>query len=280
MAQFPCFLGFGVLSMRGRFVFWLFCLCHAAASGGPALAGAFLQRDGAWQIITTSVFTGSLHSFDAKGRLIPIDTYTKYELGAYIEYGAADWITLILQPTAARVYKEGPPAGVYLGLGSVEAGARISLGGYEGVVFSAQAVAHVPGGRDRNNPALIGNTGYELDLRGLAAMPFEIGGFTGYFDAQVGYRIRRGGPPGEMRADFTLGFRPLRKWLLLAQSFNIYAPTAGKPGFPPMRQHKFQASAVWDFSASTSFQSGVFTTIAGRRARQEYGMISGIWYRF
>lgn len=269
-----------VLRMRKFCLAFLLCNFVLALPGLGARAGAFLQKDGEGIVISTSRFTGSSNAFDAKGRIVPVDLYSKYELSTYIEYGAADWITLILQPTLGRNLKEGPPFGVYYGPGSVEAGARVKIGEYETAVFSTQATIHIPGSRNVANPALIGNTGYEFDARLLAAMPFEIAGFTGFADAQLGYRMRGGGPPNEFRADFTLGFRPAAKLLLLAQSFNILAPANGSPGFPHMRQHKLQASAVWNFRANYSLQSGVFTTVSGRNARPESGYFSAVWYKF
>ena len=151
---------------------------------------------------------------------------------------------------------------------------------YEDVVFSAQAVAHVAGSHNRDNPALIGNTGNEFDFRVLAGMPFAIADFPGFVDVQLGYRFRRDGPPNELRLDMTLGVRPFERLLLMLQSFNIVAPAAGAAGYPAMRQHKLQASAVLDFGKAYSVQAGAFTTVAARNARHEYGLISGVWYRF
>ena len=255
-------------------------LFSLASSTSGARAGAFPQREGEGQIIATSVFTDTTRTFDASGKLIPIDQYKKYELGVYIEYGAADWITLILKPTLSRVYKEGPPQGLYSGLGSVEAGARVKIAQYESIVFSAQALVHVPGSRDQDNPALAGNTGYEFDARLLAGIPFELAGMPGFADAQIAYRSRGGDPPNEIRLDLTLGARPVPRLLLMLQSFNIVAPQAGAPGFPAMRQHKLQASGVWDVSGGWSIQAGLFTTVASRNARREHGFLSGVWRRF
>ena len=265
-----------------RFVLFVFLVCVSSLTLciSGVRAGAFLQPDDDWQIITTSRFTGSTRAFDAKGKLVPVPSYTKFELGAYIEYGAGDWLTLILQPALARIYSEGPPLSQYYGLGSIEAGARVQLMRTDDVVISAQAIAHAPGSRSTVNPALVGNTGFEFDVRALVAAPFEIAEMPGFADAQLGYRVRRDSPADEIRFDVSLGIRPWSRLLLLAQSFNILASTAGGPGFPRMRQHKFQLSAVWDFSRSYSIQGGAFTTLASSNARQEYGMVTGVWYRF
>ncbi len=257
------------------------CLCLLAFAGSPdARAGAFMQGEGEGQLISTSRFTSSLQAFDARGKLVPVDEYRKYELGYYIEYGAADWITLILQPTLSRIHKEGPPTGVFNGIGSVEAGARVLLTRRDDVVFSAQAIARVPGSRDRTNPALVGETDLQFDGRLLAGTSFEFAGKPFFADAQLGYRTRGGGPPNEIRVDLTLGARPFAPLSLMLQSFNIVAPGRGGAGFRSGRQHKLQASAAWDFSKAWTIQSGVFTTVASRNFRSERGLVTAVWYRF
>lgn len=258
-------------------IFWSFL---AQSASDCAHAGAFLQPDGDWQVITTSRFSGSSYAFDAKGKLLSLPIYSKYELSGLIEYGATDWLTLVAQPNVARIYSEGPPLASYFGFNAMEAGARVRIANFDTVIFSAQATAKIATVRNRANPALTGNTGNEYDFRLLAGMPFEIAGFHGFVNSETAYRFRSEGPPNEIRIDLTAGFRPFARWLLLAQSFNTWAPTKGGPGFPAMRQHKLQASAVWDFSKDYSIQSGVFTTLTARNARREHGLVTGVWYRF
>ena len=264
----------------GVFVRTLLAWYCALAVGGFARAGAFLLGEGDFQLISASRFTGSVHAFGNAGKLNPVGYYSKFELSPYIEYGATEYLTLIAQPTLTRAIAEGPPAGSFYGLGSIEAGARFRLGEWEQTVFSAQAVAHIAIARDALNPALVGNTGNEFDLRLLAGRSFKIGDFDAFADAQAGYRFRSAGSPNEIRADFTIGVRPFRRLQLLAQSFNTIAPASGAPGFPAFRQHKIQLTALFDISKRYTIYSGLFTTIAGRSARQEYGMVSGFAYRF
>ncbi len=257
------------------------CLVAVLISGlEAARAGAFLQAEGDLLILSTSRFTGSAHGFDKAGKLVPLPYYQKYEFSPYIEYGAADWLTLILQPTVTRALAEGPPLAAYNGLTSVEGGARVSLAKFEQTVFSVQATGKIAIARDATNPTLNGSTGNEFDFRLQAGRSFAINDWPGFAEAQLGYRFRSAGPPNEIRADFTAGLRPHARLLLLLQSFNILAPSSGAPGFPAMRQHKLQASLVFDVTKRTALQLGAFTTVAGRNARQEYGLLSALWYRF
>jgi hypothetical protein len=258
----------------------LILMSCAPLPGDVARAGAFLQTAGGGEIIQSLRFTGSATGFDRSGRITPLPLYQKYELQTYLEFGATDWLTLIAQPTISSIFADGAQWGSVRGLTSIEAGARALIKQVDDIVFSAQATAKIPTLRDRTNPALAGNTGEEFDLRLLAGKPIEIAGFSGFIDAQAGWRFRRDGPPDEARVDLTLGFRPFSTILLLAQSFNIIAPASGQPGFPAFRQHKAQASLVWTISPGVSLQSGIFGTIAARNMRREHGVLSGVWYKF
>jgi protein XagA len=80
-------------------------------------------------------------------------------------------------------------------------------------------------------------------------------------------RFRLGDVPNEFRADFTFGLRPVPRWLLLAQCFNVISEGAGSQVFPSYNNH-------------LSLQLGGFTTYTGRNALQENGVVAGMWYRF
>lgn len=71
-----------------------FPLALLAAAGGLIGAGIEAAWGGAWlmppgddQVIADTFFSDSTRAFDAQGRLIPVPSYQKFELGTYIEYG-------------------------------------------------------------------------------------------------------------------------------------------------------------------------------------------------
>jgi protein XagA len=104
------------------FVVWLLLILAA----GDARAGAWLMPPGQGQVIAGTAFSGSNRAFDAHGNLIPVPSYKKFELGAYIEYGLTDWLTLVAAP-AYDVIRQPSPAPSYTGPGQSGIGGRFRL---------------------------------------------------------------------------------------------------------------------------------------------------------
>src|SRR3954451_23627826 len=108
-------------------------IATAAAQAGP-----WLEPPGQGQVILGGSFSDSLRAFDLRGRLAPVTPYKKFELTAYVEYGAMEQVTLIAAPSVLD-FRAKPPGQSYAGMGVVEAGARLKLYDYDEWVFSAQA---------------------------------------------------------------------------------------------------------------------------------------------
>jgi hypothetical protein len=222
--------------------------------------------------------------FDSAGSLRAAPRYSKFELQGLLEYGVTDRLTAIAAPSLQHV-DIADPAARRTGLGYTEAGGRYQLANGalpngDAWVFSGQTTLRMPGTFDKSNPAAIGYTDPEMDVRGLLGYSFAIGASPAFIDLQMAQRFRLDTAPNEFRADATFGLRPAARWLLLAQSFNVISEGAGSWGFPSYRYHKLQLSAVFDVTTAFSLQVGGFTTFAGRNALQENGLILGAWYRF
>lgn len=188
---------------------------------------------GAGQIIAGTAFSGSSRAFDARGNLIPVPSYQKFELGAYIEYGLTDWLTLVAAPSYDRV-REAAPAPIYPGLsytgpGESEIGARFGLYRSEAAVVSLEAGLRTPGASFYNAPFQLRRAG-ALDLRLLAGQNLEIAGMPGFAEAQAGYRFYDHRQPGEWCMDLTLGVRPAPRWLVMLQSFSSVSNGGGGGG--------------------------------------------------
>jgi hypothetical protein len=138
----------------------------------------------------------------------------------------------------------------------------------------------VPGTNATSNPAAIGYTGIETDIRGLIGYSFALGAMPAFADLQVAQRFRAGAPPDEFRLDATFGVRAAPRWLLLAQSFNVISEGNGSPPFASYAYYKLQLSAVYALTPALSLQLGGFSTFAGRNALQENGLVAGAWYKF
>ena len=248
-------------------------------SPSAAFAGAWTLEAGTGQAIVAGTLSGADRAFDGAGTLRDIPHYGKFELQGLFEYGATDWFTVMVAPSLQHV-DIGPPVDAQrTGLGYFEAGGRARLAHWDSWVFSAQATLRVPGTFDTTNPAAIGHNGVEADLRALVGYSFALGAFPAFVDVQLAQRFRSAGMPHEFRADATFGIQPAPRWLVLLQSFNVISEGAGELS-PSYEYYKLQASVAYAFTANWSAQVGGFSTIAGRNALQENGVLVGAWYRY
>ena len=241
-------------------------------------AGAWTLPAGTGEAIGTMTSTSATRGFDGFA-LAPTPRYDKTEVSGLIEYGFTDRFTGILSPTLQHVDIASPVDAQRTGLGYTELGGRYRLQQWDTWVASIQATVRVPGTFDNTNPAAIGYTGVETDIRGLVGHSFAIGNMPAFIDLQLAERFRAGGPPSEVRADATFGVQVTPKWLLLAQSFNVFAE-GGNGLFPSYEYYKFQLSAAYSITPDLAVQLGGITTYAGRNALQENGIVLGAWYRF
>lgn len=246
----------------------------------PAWAGAWTLDAGTGALVFTGTAMQSNSAFDSGSKQRPIPRYSKSEAQALIEYGVTDWFTAIVQPSLQHVDIAAPISAQRSGLGYTDIGGRVRLWSNSAWVVSAQATVRIPGTFDKTNPAAIGYTDHELELRGLAGYSFKAGTLPAFVDLQLAQRFRLGGPPDEFRTDITFGVRPADRWLLLAQSFNVVSEGAGTWGFGSFAYHKVQLSAVYALTPTLSLQLGGYSTYWGRNALQENGLVVGAWYRF
>jgi protein XagA len=235
-------------------------------------------------VVVTATASQATKTFDANGDLQPTARYNKQELQALLEYGITDRVTAMFAPGLQRVEISSPTYAHRTGLGFTEFGGRFRLLQGETAdfswVLSAQGTLRVPGTYDTANPAAIGYTGMEADIRGLLGASFIVGGWPTFVDLQLAQRFRTEGPPSEWRVDLTAGTRFAEKWGLLAQSFNVFSEGSGSPPFTSTNYHKLQMSLIYYLTDQWALQGGLFTTFAGRNALQENGVMVGTGYKF
>jgi hypothetical protein len=246
----------------------------------PALAGAWTLDAGTGALIFTGTAMQSGSVFDSGSKLKPIPRYSKDEAQALVEYGVTNWFTAMFQPSLQHVDIGAPINAQRSGLGYTDIGGRLRIWSDASWVVSAQATFRIPGVFDTTNPAAIGYTDPEIELRALAGYSFKVRTLPAFIDTELAQRYRIGGTPNEFRADITFGVRPAERWLLLAQSFNVVSEGAGTWGFGSFAYHKFQLSAVYALTPALSLQLGGYSTYWGRNALQENGLVVGAWYRF
>ncbi len=241
------------------------------------LAGAFLQGKGSTQIIATAVFERSGDWFGPDGRIKPLPQYRKFELQTYAEYGATDWLTLILAPSYSRASGFAGPTRTSDGVLRVETGARTRLWQNETSIVSLQATARLADAVDRAAPPGLRREVNEIDLRALYGRNFEFWSRHGFVNLETAYRFRAGACD-EFRADITLGYKLYPRFMVLAQMFSVWTKRANP--LPFMRSHKLQMSGVFEITPAWSVQAGAYSVFAGINVRRDLGLVAGVWRRF
>lgn len=246
-----------------------------------AFAGAWTLEAGTGQAALIGTLSQASQVFDWKGNVVSAPRYTKFELQGLLEYGATDRLTLMFLPGMQHIDIDIPGNPNRTGLGYTEFGGRYQILSGPSWVFSGQVTARVPGTYDSGNPAAIGYTDFETDVRALFGYNFSVAGIPTFINLEVAQRFRFGGPPDEFRFDATVGVRPAPNWLLLAQTFSVWSEGAGDaPFLTSYDYHKFQLSVVYQLTPRWAVQFGGFTTFAGTNALQENGVLLGTWYKF
>ncbi len=251
-----------------------------------AHAGAWTLRESEGSAFLQGTATWSDHAFDGASSLFAAQTYDKVTTQLFLEYGAADWLTLMAAPELVSISVGAPTDQSYFGPGYSDIGARLRLaqGGVPGLdyVVSAQVVGRIPGAKPSEGAAVIGYVDGELDLRLLAGFSFALWGYDSFLDLEVAQRQRYGAAPNEFRLDATLGVRVAPRWLALVQSFNVISEGAGDgPVFDVSYEYyKLQLGGMYDLSQSVSLMVAVVSTYYARNAPQENGIVFGALVRY
>ena len=254
--------------------FW--CLIGLA---GPVLASAWNRAAGEGLAIFDYTLDSGTNYFNGRGRLAPAQPYSKSELSAYVEYGATDRLTLIARPSLDAVNVGAPDAGAYRGLGSSALGAQWQALVFGPAVLAVQGTFSIPGSTSRFNPAVIGNTAREGDLRVLGGVGLPLP-LRPFLNLEGSYRIRSGGGAAQWHGDATFGFRPTDRLLVLLQSFTTVPNGSGDARLPSSRATRLELTGVYAITKAWAVQLGVFTTVYGRNALREHGFTTGVWWYF
>jgi protein XagA len=247
-----------------------------------AWASAWTLPEGTGQWVATLDASTATEFWEKNGALAPTPRYNKVDLDLLVEYGVTDQLTLIFNPGLQHIDIAPPISAERTGLDYTEVGARYAFFQDPTWVLSGQATLRIPGAIDASNPAAIGYTDVESDIRLLLGHSFTLGDMASFFDIEVAERARTAGLPSEFRVDATLGTFVAPRWLLLLQSFNVVSEGAGNPAYTggSYDYEKVQLSAVYALTPTWSLQGGGYTTYAGRNALEENGVILGVWHRF
>jgi protein XagA len=241
-----------------------------------AIAGAWTLPEGSGLAIIAMSASSATKAFGG----LSVPRYNKVELQGLLEYGITNRLTFIFSPGLQHIDIGSPVDAKRTGLGYTEIGGRYLLWQNSSWVFSAQATGRIPGTSDTSNPAAIGYTSYEADVRALLGHSFKLGGMPSFIDIQVAQRFAASGAPSEFRTDLTFGVRTSDRWLWLAQSFNVMSEGSAGWAYGSYEYYKLQLSGVYSITPALGVQAGAFTTYWGRNALQENGGVLGLWYKF
>lgn len=162
----------------------------------------------------------------------------------------------------------------YSGRGPVELGVRwTAWRGERSVVALYVGAAEAGAGRNAGY-ATPGQGSLDLEVRALVGRSAIWRKREVFVDLQVA-RLKRQGLADETRFDATLGLRPARRWLLLAQTY------AGRADRGPIdaRWVETELSVVRSFG-DWSAQAGWRDTTMGRETARDQGVTLGLWRRF
>ena len=205
---------------------------------------------------------------------------TRGDAQAYVEYGLTDDWT-IFGETALEGYALGPPtSNVYHGLDYSDIGLRRRLWSTGQWVFSGEATVFAPGAHDAAAPAQAGNTGGAGEGRLLAGANFEVGGWPGFLDAEIGYRLRTAGPPDEWHGDLMVGLKPAPGVMLMLQDFTTVSTASANQHFPAWRSSVVEASLVVPLADRWSVQVGLFTSVLAVKTNTAHGVALSVWRTF
>ena len=252
----------------------------AACDTRPGSASAWNRPAGEGLAIVDATLDRGAEAFDARGRIAPVRPYRKDEVAGYVEYGVTDRLMVVARPSFDRVSIGAPGPASYTGLGFTSVGGQIQALSVGSAVAAVQGTIGLPGEASRRNPALIGNTAREGEVRLLGGLGIEPCGYAAFIDAQQAFRTRSGGAAAQWHSDLTLGLWPSPKLLVMLRSETVIPIGAGTTWFPSARASKLGIAGVYALTGAVQIEVGLSTTVWGRDALRERGLQTALWYRF
>jgi hypothetical protein len=146
-------------------------------------------------------------------------------------------------------------------------------------VISIEGTLRTAGAFNFSYSANANASGRGAGVRMLYGAPFKWANRNGFVNLEAGERWLSRPRPGETVVDLTAGLWLDRRWLLMAQSFNVVSGPA-RPPYVYFRSHKLEASLAYRFSRHFTLQGGAFFSPAGQNALDERGLCLSVWSDF
>lgn len=245
-----------------------------------AQAGAWPTPVGEGQVISTTLFDNASTGYDDDGNLTQKVSFNKSEGALYWEHGLTSKTTVILQSSYQDIqFTAGVDVVNFSGIGESYAGLRRVFWQNGKWVVSAQAGVIFAGSGEAISDADLGSGSTHYEGRFLVGRSFKLAQKDAFLDIQTAYRYRQGTQPDERRIDVTAGWQPSEKFQILAQGFY----TGSEEQFEIARSNtrlKLQGSIVYNHNPKTSYQIGMYQTVAGRNIVKENAFFIAAWKRY
>ncbi|MEK6747529.1 MAG: hypothetical protein AABY33_10925 [Pseudomonadota bacterium] len=246
-------------------------------------AGAWTKSQGKGLLIQNFSYYSTDKYFDNSGNTQPINSYAKYELNPYIEYGLRDWLTIGANLFVERASQNGD---INWGIGDSEFFARVRLLEKDSWVFSLEPMVKLPSLDDKTDTPKIGNNNFDSGLTLAVGYGFKYRGLDHFINVDSGYRHRLGTPRDQLKFSATAGISVTNKTKILSQVFHTRMVTGNNSAIFTQSSSddydltKLQISGMYKIYDSISLQVGAFTNVAGRNTGSGDGGLLAISKEF
>jgi len=220
------------------------------------------------------------HFWNSKGKKLPSFNDFDVQSGIlFLKYGVTDADTVVARGAYNCICES--MNGKTIGFEDSELGWRHALLGWKGWDFSAQLLAIIPSGRERDS-LRYGRFGTEVDLHGQKYFCFNQN--PGWFEVLVGYRAYSGFPSDQIRANTRLGY-DLCPWFQLSAGAQLeYGVFNGTKSFsgpsillePNYRLLKIDYEALIRLTSISYIRLGGFQHVWGRNVGTGGGWYGGL----
>jgi len=248
----------------------------------PAHAGAWNQRAGEGQIISTSSWSHASQIFDEDFDAVALRGFTKSESRLYLEHGATHWLTLVGNGGLQTLnFRDGDSRFDFDGFDDLELGLQLKLYAKEGISMSIRA-SYILDSQLDNQAVDVLRGGDQYELRGLIGQSrgTSIGEF--FYDAQIGFRTEKFRDLDGIQGALTLGFKPTNRWLVMSQNYLNFSNDDFRDGFEIAEQMQLnsQASIAHQYKPGRYIQLGLGQTLFGQNIVKERNVFIGLWTEY
>ena len=247
-----------------------------------AHAGAWNQRAGEGQVISTSSWAHAGQIFNDDFEAVPLTGFTKTETRLYLEQGVTDWLTLVGNTAFQTLnFRDGDSRFNFDGLDDIELGVQFKTHARKDLATSIRVSYIIDSALD-NQAIDVLRGGDQIELRALIGQSREtlIGDF--FYDAQLALRSEALSDIDGVQAALTSGYKPKDRWLFMAQSFLNFSDSERIDGFvvPEQLQLNAQISGAHQYQPGRYIQIGVGKTLAGQNIVKERSVFIGLWTEY